>query len=361
MLKKSDWPVIREFNSIQYKPDHILTNKVYYDWQFDNAFNPNKDCYTSLGLFDKSGKLSGTIGLFPAPCNFFGQSIKCNWVANLIVKENLRSLGYGALLLTEAEKGFDLVVDHNVNDSARPLFEKMGYQVNDIRRYLCILNPAAVEVLTGQAGLQMKIFTGGNSDVLPSFKFEIIERCGSEFDLFWEEVKPRYPIAIDRSSQYLNWRYANNPLVKYSIFTGRDGDKIEGFVVLRIEDVTSGIEKKPTGIKIGRIIDLVAHGGVEEQLLLKTVKFCQNQGLGLVDFFFTGSFSIPSLEKVGFIDDGIHPYSLIPTLLNPLDRVKRTKYNFAFKLINQNYFNKNITGLNNWYTTKGCGDQDRPY
>lgn len=360
LLKKSDWPVIAEFNKIQYRPDHILTNKIYYDWQFDNVFNPNKDDYTSLGLFDKSGKLSGTIGLFPAPCNFFGESVKCNWIANLIVKENLRSLGYGALLLNAAEKGFDLAVDHNVNDLARPLFEKMGYQVDDIKRYLCVLNPAEADVLAGQTGLQMKIFTGGNLGISPSLKFEVIKRCGREFDLFWEEVKSRYPISIDRSSRYLNWRYANNPLVKYVIFAGYDGDKIGGFVVLRIEDITSGAEKKSTGIRIGWIIDLAVHEREEEQLLLRTVKFCQDQGLGLIDFFFTGNFPALSLDKAGFMDANIHPYSLIPTLLNPINRVKRTRNNFAFKLINQDYFNKNMTDLSNWYTTKGCGDQDRP-
>lgn len=361
LLKKSDWPVIAEFNKVQYKPDHILTDKIYYDWQFDNVFNPDGKHYTALGLFDRAGSLMGTIGVFPSPCSFFGKTLNCNWIANLMVKENLRSLGYGAMLLKSAEESFDLVVDHNVNDLARPLFEKMGYQVNDIKRSLCVLDPVAIETLTGQMGLQMKIFTGENSDTSLSLKFEVTERCGSEFDSFWEKVKPRYPIAIDRSSRYLNWRYADNPLVKYSIFTVSSGDKIGGFVVLRIEDVTSGAEKKSTGIKIGRVIDLVAHEKAEEQLLLKTVEFCQNQGLGLIDFFFTGNFSMLSLDKIGFVDADVQPYSLIPTLLNPIDRAKRTKHNFAFKLINQNYFNKKMTDLNNWYTTKGCGDQDRPY
>ncbi|MBI2454392.1 MAG: GNAT family N-acetyltransferase [Parcubacteria group bacterium] len=359
-IKKSEWEKLQDFNAREYRPDHILTNKTYYDWQFDNVFNGDHDSYTSLGLFDRKENLVGTIGLFPASCNFFGRSIKCNWIANLMVRKNLRSLGYGTMLLKAAEEGFDLAVDHNVNDLARPLFEKMGYKVSSVKRYICILNSGAMETLTDQEDLNFKIYKKKQvSD--SSLEFKIVTHCDGEFDLFWEEIKARYPVSIDRSSKYLNWRYADNPLVKYSIFTVSRGDKLGGFLVLRIEDVTSGTEKQPTGIKVGRMIDLIAREDIEEQLVLQSIKYCQSQDLGLIDFFFTENFSIQSLEKSGFIDANIWPYSLIPTLLNPIDRVKRTQNNFAFKLINQNYFNKSITDPNNWYTTKGGGDQDRPY
>ncbi|MDP3764329.1 MAG: GNAT family N-acetyltransferase [bacterium] len=361
LLKKRDWPIIESFNKEQYRHGHILVNKEYYDWQFDNIFNTSKENYTSLGLFNKDRELVGTVGLFLADCNFFGKSIKCNWIANLIVKENLRSLGYGVLLLKEAEKGFDLLVDHNVNALAQPLFEKMGYKVGNVKRYVCILNSGAMEVLTDQKNLNFKVYENHHASNPLSLKFKVVTRCGKEFDSFWAEIKSKYPISIDRSSQYLNWRYADNPLVKYDILTISEGDKMMGFVVLRIEEVTSGIEKKTTGIKIGRIVDMVVNKEVESQLLLKTVEFCRGKNLDLVDFFFTGNFLLSTLEEAGFASSDIQPYSFIPTLLNPINRTKRTKNNFAFKLINQNYFNKDIGNLDNWYTTKGCGDQDRPY
>ena len=145
LLKKSDWPAIEDFNKKQYRPDHILTNKTYYDWQFDNVFNSDHDFYTSLGLFDQKKELAGTIGLFPAPCNFFGQSTKCNWIANLIVREDLRSLGYGCLLLKEAEMGADIAIDHNINQATKPLFTKLGWRGEDIKRYICILDTANSE------------------------------------------------------------------------------------------------------------------------------------------------------------------------------------------------------------------------
>ena len=361
LLKKTEWPVIEVFNKEQYRPDHILANKEYYDWQFDNVFNTNKENYTSLGLFNKKEELVGTVGLFSADCNFFGKSIKCSWIANLIVKEDLRSLGYGALLLKEAEKGFDLAVDHNVNDLARPLFEKMGYKVSGIKRYICILNPSAIEVLIDQKNLDFKVYKNYPIPDHTSLEFKVVGHCDKEFDNFWGEVKPRYPVSIERSSQYLNWRYVDNPLVKYDILAIFNGDKMVGFVVLRVEEVTIGIEKKSTGIKIGRIVDLVSNEKVESQLLSKTVEFCQSKNLDLIDFFFTGNFLASKLEEVGFINSDIQPYSFIPTLLNPINRTKRTINNFAFKLVNQNYFNKNMANLDNWYTTKGCGDQDRPY
>ncbi len=361
-IKKSEWPKVMAFNAGQYSPAHILANKTYYDWQFDNVFNKDHNFYTSLGLFDQKEELVGTIGLFPAVCNFEGGSVKCNWLANLIVKENLRSLGYGYLLLKEAESGADIVVDHNINQDAWPLFTKSGWQGGDIKRYICILDPIDSEVVIGKKDLGLRTFKDYNYTFSSEWSVGLVDNCGPEFDEFWDEIKSKYPFSIDRSSAYLDWRYAHNPLVKYSILVTRKGNRIASFVVIRIESITQGLERSDSGISVGRIIDFVSTDVAEKYALIEAIKFCLNKKVDFVDLFFTGNFYKDALNKVGFMDGDVAPYSEMPTLLNPINRTKRTRHNFAVKLLSNSLNRKTEEfDFNKFYTTKGCGDQDRPY
>lgn len=360
-IKKSEWNKILEFNKKEYNPRHILCNKNYYDWQFDDVFNSDTENYTSLGLFDKQDNLVGTVGAFPAPCSFLGEAVSCHWVANLMIEKRLRNLGYGYLLLDGVTEGVDVAVDHDINDAAWALFVKSGWRGADIKRYIGVYNIGVAERIVGRANLGLKILPEPFSDFGAGWNFEKVGRLGAEVDEFWNEIKEKYPISIERSSKYLNWRFSGNSLVDYHIFLTRRDNQVTAMAVLRIEVITEGRTKRETGIKIGRLVDFISTDEAENYTLLKSVEFCRRQGVALIDFFCTGSYGRESLTRAGFVDSETYPYSLIPTLLNPIDRIKRTKHNFAFKIINKFYKNADSENLENWYTVKSCGDQDRPY
>ena len=42
-------------------------------------------------------------------------------------------------------------------------------------------------------------------------------------------------MCIDRSAEYLNWRYVYNPLSQYELLTARRGDSLLGYVVFHCE------------------------------------------------------------------------------------------------------------------------------
>lgn len=359
-IKKSELGKVMEFNRKEYPAGHILQNETYYNWQFDCVFNPDKDFYTSFGLFNDAGELVGANGLFPAPITFFGKSLPCIWFANLIVREDLRSLGYGYLLMEKSASLADVAVDHNINVAAWPLFMKSGWQGGDIERYLGILNAEGAEKVIGQTGLGLRTVTiSGNSDA--GLVFSQVYKFGQEADEFWQRIASHYPISIERSSKYLNWRYAEHPMTKYHIFSAKAGSEMRGFVVVRIDEITEGPDRKESGVKIGRIIDFVVTPEAEEFLLAKVVEWFREQKVDFIDYFATGNFHSKTLNKLGFVNDRAHPYSLMPTLLNPIDRVKRTRHNFAFRISNPEKLDPRAQDLSNWYAVKGCGDQDRPY
>ena len=362
-IKKTEWRKIRAFNKSQYGAGHILCDKVYYDWQFDNVFNSSQKNYAALGLFDKKDNIVGTIGLFRAPLNLFGRKADCVWLANLIVKEELRSVGYGYLLLKEGVAGCDIGVDHNINKNARPVFLAAGWRGKDVSRYLCVLDKKKSERLMNKNNLRIKTFdelvkkSGKKTDL----NFKEVNKIDRKFEDFWRKIKTKYPVSVERSSRYLNWRYLRHPMVDYRVFAAEKSNNLEAFLVLRIEEATEGKKRKRTGIRLGRIVDFVSLDGAEEFTLFKAVEFCRSQKLAFVDFFLTGDFYASAFRKAGFISDKKKPYSLIPTLFNPIDRIKRTRNNFAFKLVSKKLFNRKIDNFKFWYLTKGDGDQDRPY
>ncbi|MBI2024690.1 MAG: hypothetical protein HYT03_01175 [Candidatus Harrisonbacteria bacterium] len=356
-IKKSEWEQLRNFNADQYRPDHILTNKQYYDWQFDNVFNEQKDSYTTLGLFSK-GELIGTFGMFTAPYNCFGRQVTANCLANLIIKKDLRSLGYGYRLLERASNFNDLAIDHTINQQAWPMFIKSGWVGENLKRFIYIFNLEAMRKLIINDDTRQLSASPTNPVIVRHWRWEPVEKFNENFDIFWEKVKNRYPITIKRSSQYLNWRYVDTNLMKYQIFAAVGSDGISGFAVFRTENVYR--DNQAIGVKIGRLVDFVADAAAERFILGKVIEYGRQSGWDGLDYFFSGQNRIESLEDLGFFDGDSAGYASIPILFHPIS-TKRMHLNFAIKLINPELTKQPADKLYNWYTTKSDGDQDRPY
>ncbi len=341
-VKKSEWDKLRVFNEAEYKPGHILTDKNYYDWQFDSPWNTNKDCYETLGLFDGKGDIVGTFGLYSAPHNYFGRTLTGSQLCNLMVKKELRALGYGYLLLEQAASLHPLAIDHTINETAWPMFMKAGWLGEEIRRFLYIINPKTPLYELPAAEHRRAVAEGWHFDAVTEFD--------SSVDIFWKTVKNRYPISIERSAQYLNWRYAKNPLAKYQIFAAKNGGEVKAVVVLRVEEPKMG---QSLGMKVARIIDFVSAEDSEVFALDATSHYCRENKIDFIDYFTSGDFHKKGLREAGFVFGDEGEYEKVPILFNPVSS-KRKRLNFAMK-------SKEEFKLKDCYTTKGGGDQDRPY
>ena len=340
LIKKSEWERLAAFNAAEYGPDHILTNKVYYDWQFDNYANPSKDSYTTVGMFYK-GEMAGTFGRFPLPHTFYGKRVNGNCMANLIIKKNLRSMGYGYLLLEQAARMGDIAIDHTINESAWPMFMKAGWQGEDLKRFVYIINPRN-ELYDLPASPEIPDTTSG-------LLFERVKRFDSSINAFWERVRRRYPVTIERTPEYLNWRYAENPLISYHHCIARRGSDITALAIVRVEEVKR--DGAVIGVHAARLIDVVSDEKSERFILAHVVAFCRERNIDFIDYFTSGHFHDRALADVGFVDNDTH--ASLPILFNPVS-TKRTHLNFAVTT-------KEPMRLEDWYTTKGGGDQDRPY
>jgi len=64
--------------------------------------------------------------------------------------------------------------------------------------------------------------------------WEKIHKFGAETNDLWEKSKNEYKVIVERKSDYLNWRYLDRPDVPYHIYGVFNGNRLEGYCVLKL-------------------------------------------------------------------------------------------------------------------------------
>lgn len=70
---------------------------------------------------------------------------------------------------------------------------------------------------------------------IPGLVIKEVDSFDERITSFWKDIAGRFPIAVDRNSEYLNWKYTGNPASQYVIFIAESGGRIEGYMVLKSE------------------------------------------------------------------------------------------------------------------------------
>ncbi len=82
-----------------------------------------------------------------------------------------------------------------------------------------------------------------------SLKIERISRFDERINGFWEEISKHFRIIVKRDQRYLNWRYADYPGSKYTIYTVVKDHRILGYCVLS--------EEQHENMRYGLVIDIL--------------------------------------------------------------------------------------------------------
>lgn len=64
-----------------------------------------------------------------------------------------------------------------------------------------------------------------------------IDVFDQRFDRLWEKTSSEFVIAVERTSEYLNWRYVHNPLKQYVILAAENESEVVSYAVLSLRDV----------------------------------------------------------------------------------------------------------------------------
>jgi hypothetical protein len=89
-------------------------------------------------------------------------------------------------------------------------------------------------------------------------------RCGEEFTILDRKQRGRLGICAERSAEYLNWRYVDNPFVRHEFLTARRNGALKGYAVWTQDRNNASIvdlfgENDPVMVKglLSEIIDIL--------------------------------------------------------------------------------------------------------
>lgn len=359
-FKLSDYEKFRGFIGKNFSPTYILADRKFLEWQYGKTpqfvqkFRKNK--LLSLLLLKEGVNIFGYLGIIPLKYKVFGSPQKIHVYANIFTDPALRGLGMGTLLIRKGSEGSRQALVIGYKPHTFSSYKKLDdwRELGNFSRFLIVFNNSSVN----------NIVKKNNKKSIPaSCKFRVksfpplrgtyayTKIFNSDFDAFWKIIRNKYKITAERTSGYLNWRYANHPYFAYRALTARNGaGEVTGYLIYRFEEAAK--------FKIARIIDFISLDEFETNLLHKFIQDIIREKADMADFMFSGNYHRTSLSEVGFFDAGETALNDFPVLFNPIS-YKRTHINFT-ALTKVKKQQRQFYNLSNWYLTKGDGDQDRP-
>jgi len=254
----SKFKIIRE-NPDQFRKDIVKFWEEYlpgtsagrFDWMKNNPAGP------AIWLFaieENTGKVAGTISLFPKDLFLDGKKIKAAILGDFMIHERFRVYGPALSLLRAAIEingrgEFDFLYTIP-NLKSRKIVEKSGFR--PAGNLYSLMLPQQCNFVTqkyvGSLGakivdkpllLMLKILSRATYSRCPSV-FEDIDWHDESFNELCQNVhQSRVGLMIsDCSLKYLEWRYRHNPQSHFRVVTFRRqaGSDIEGYFVISSND-----------------------------------------------------------------------------------------------------------------------------
>lgn len=243
-----------------------------WEWQFErNPFrNPN---LLPLWIAEtEDGNIVGQIGSQIEPLKL-GDNLhhKIYWGVDLVVLPDYRNQKVGYNLNLAMVKQNDNIIALPMSGAYRHYLLKIGAKEVDVtqvfQKYLHLDASAIKDALANRLGtsapfrLFLKTFNALRLDKLTvkianwllkrqsasmrslnpqNMSIIEISEFDSSTDQFWASVTDNFGIIVERNSQYLNWKYVQQPFLQYrKLLAMRNGD-VSGYIIFRRSEPLEG-------------------------------------------------------------------------------------------------------------------------
>lgn len=312
-----------------------------YEWIYENNPAGAPSCW----IAKKDGEVVGSTVLFPRRLFIKGQAVTGGIAGDFSVNKEVRGFGPALSLQREAlsnylKDGFDILYGLP-NKHSEGVVKRSGYSVlGDIisltrplrsQYFLKDKLPLTIaKIVSKPLDMAMKIFSRENLYIRSKeHSTEVLTSFDSRFDTLWEKSLPYFTIIGDRSSFYLNWRFARSPHNNYSVFIIKQTktDDILGYIIFVSTD---------NRVSIADI--LYPDGGTIDILLSEFLLFLRRKGIDSASISLAGCDDlVKKLLRYGFSIRGREGKLLV---LFPQDSP----------------YSQCITEINNWHLMSGDND-----
>lgn len=220
--------------------DAAEASRLRWDWQYRrNPNNPGQE--PEIWVAREGPAIVGQYATMPVRLAVRGKEVQGSWGMDVMVAPERQRQGLGEVLFRTWDRHVGASLGLGLSDASYRLFQKLRWP--DVGPIPCFVKP-----LTRRALRRPNWPTPLNRLVsaltLPIVKVvartrplraevRLIQRFDESFTRLWEELAPKFDLAVRRDAAYLNWKYTTAPHVRYLIAALRRDDRNTGYAVYR--------------------------------------------------------------------------------------------------------------------------------
>jgi len=220
--------------------DAAESSRLRWEWQYRrNPNNPGRE--PEIWIAREGPAIVGQYATMPVKLSLAGREVRGSWGMDVMVAPERQRQGLGEVLFRTWDRNVGASLGLGLSDSSYRLFQKLRWP--DVGPVPCLVKPLTRRALrrpNWPVGLNRLV----SALTLPIVKIvartrplaaevRMIQRFDESFTTLWEELAPKFGLAVRRDAAYLNWKYVNAPHVRYSIAALRRDDRNVGYAVYR--------------------------------------------------------------------------------------------------------------------------------
>jgi hypothetical protein len=325
-LKKYEEKKARKFLQGIYGKSYYGAQKKYFNWFYNNRLSTwfsrqaaNKKNLPINVFVNSKNKIYALNAFFPFDIIYKKKCLKGVWDIEWCSSGEKR--GLGRKLINRLVKTIDFYGGFGFNELSAKAYKKIGFSLKyKIPRIVFFLGKKNSRQLFFNPKQVTKKASVANSDY-----FILKETKEINADLIKKSISSK-KICPKKNLEFLQWRFDKNPNIKYKIIS-MSTCNTKGVGILRIE------EEKVTGIKIGRIVELIYKSTYFPDLVKAIINYCFYKKIKLVDYFTTSKEEVERVKK--YLKKPCLNYYINPKLpfkFQPLEFSKRTSINMVYKI-----------------------------
>lgn len=226
-----------------------------FDWLYRKC--PHGKAEVWLAAEAGSGRLVGSAAVFPRKINLPQGESKGYVLGDFCVSADKRSLGLAIRLQRKCletvqngtfSAGFDLpsrtmlAVYRRLGLVPRTELIRMVKLLRADRKIASKIKNKTVSRVLGGAANTLLALNHGSNRMKSGITITTQEgRCSEEYTALAREVGGGLGICVDRSADYLNWRYVEHPYNKYEFLAARYRGQLKGYLVFLEDDAKATI------------------------------------------------------------------------------------------------------------------------
>lgn len=341
---------IIEMTKEYYGEENDIANEDYISYEYFK--NTNGNALMRIALDEEKNIVAGQYVAIPMKMKVNEKNIDCLMSVNTLTKSEYRGqkifTGLADLVFNEGEnKGYEFVYGMPNQNSYPGFVKKLNFNdIGAIPLYLKPISPSNMvrdfmksKMLSVLAKPFNILFNVKKPAQEKKLKLVKLDNNSLELaDKFWEKVKDEYPIMIERTSQYLKFRYLDIPRRKYECYYILENDVPVAFAVGRVMDVAN--------MKCGMLADFIYLKGHEKAAknLLKHMNYTlKANGADLLGCMIQSHHKEANLIKK-------NGYFKCPKFMEP------QPFLLILRTFNQDLKNEGIYDIKNWFFTMGDYD-----